>query len=223
MTPRESELATQLKATEDKVAFLMREVAVLKNDLANVCDDRNAFEKGRDEGAAQCAALREALRIQDPRNATECFERMASDFRKETGLMAPGKDVHPARSYGDEDEDRRRKLWRPFVNAWHERFFDAALASTSDAAARWREAVRREALEEKPPCAKHMHSANACQAFADGRYSGLEEAAKEAMHAGHNVDMAPDAYGERVGVTVRCDAPSRIRALSRQEPEEGKP
>lgn len=78
---------------------------------------------------AELERVRGALRLQDPRNATERYEAIARDFNRETGFFAPGKSM-PAAMGGlsEEDENRRQALWRPFVNRWHEQWFDAALA-----------------------------------------------------------------------------------------------
>lgn len=98
-----------------------------RDKLAEEVEFRNRPYVENKRLRAENQRLREALRLQDPRNASECFERIAADFQRKTGLMAPGKDVHPAMNYGQEDDDKRRALWRSFVNEWHERFFDAAL------------------------------------------------------------------------------------------------
>jgi hypothetical protein len=80
--------------------------------------------------------LREALRLLDPRNANELFERIAADFHKKTGLMAPGKSVPPGLGMTTRQEVLRDSKWRPFVNEWHERFFDSlALAPAEDGGA----------------------------------------------------------------------------------------
>jgi hypothetical protein len=106
-----------------------------------------------DHVRAERDALREALRVQDPRNANERYERIAADFEKETGLIAPGKDVHAAMSYSAEDEAKRQQLWRPFVDRWHEQFFDAVLSTPSQAADDLLARVRR---EERERCAAEL-------------------------------------------------------------------
>lgn len=76
--------------------------------------------------------LEAALRFQDPRNATERYDRIADDFVRATGLWPPGRSrplemglqsVH--------DIDRAHQEWRTFVNKWHERWFDRVLSTES--------------------------------------------------------------------------------------------
>jgi chromosome segregation ATPase len=97
-TEERDELKVQLKATEDKAAFLMREVAVLKNDVSNVCDDRNAFEKERDELAAQCSALREALGgiIRSPKTQHGHIVAGVSDLTRAGDALASTRDAAAA-------------------------------------------------------------------------------------------------------------------------------
>jgi len=44
---------------------------------------------------------------------SEYYDLLATEFRRVTGLMAPGKDV-AAGDYGGEDEERQR-LWDAFI------------------------------------------------------------------------------------------------------------
>lgn len=74
------------------------------------------------------ARLREALRLQDPRNATERYELIADAFTAKTGHPAPGRSMPAAMAYLPDDDDARQRLWRTFCNEWHESFFDTALA-----------------------------------------------------------------------------------------------
>lgn len=46
-----------------------------------------------------------------PRNPVADYDRLAEAFRRETGLMAPGKDVPAAMNISDEDEEERRRRW----------------------------------------------------------------------------------------------------------------
>jgi hypothetical protein len=100
--------------------------------MNQACVAASEFRSERDALAARVARLEKALRFQDPRNASERYERIADDFEKETGHPAPGRDMAAARGglSWQEEKDRNEK-WRPFVNAWHERWFDAALAHPS--------------------------------------------------------------------------------------------
>lgn len=78
---------------------------------------------------ARLAGAVEALRLQDPRNAAERYDRIADDFKRETGLWAPGRSIPAAvgLSYSDAEDAERHQRWRAFVNAWHERCFDAVI------------------------------------------------------------------------------------------------
>jgi cell division protein FtsB len=76
---------------------------------------------------AQIAKLREVLRLFAPANATETYDRIAEDFRRETGLVAPGKDVPAAMQYGAKQHDEARRKWQPFVTRWWASQLDAAL------------------------------------------------------------------------------------------------
>lgn len=85
----------------------------------------------RDAAREEVGRLREALRFQDPRNATERYERIADDFYRETHLWPPGRSraaaMGPAYS-SDEEEKNVQRDWRVFVDRWHERFFERALS-----------------------------------------------------------------------------------------------
>lgn len=70
----------------------------------------------------------EALRFQDPRNATERYDRIADDFYRLTGRWPPGRS-RPAAMGADPDGDATGRAWRDFCNDWHERWFDDALAA----------------------------------------------------------------------------------------------
>lgn len=78
---------------------------------------------------ARVKELEEALRIQDPRNASERYDLIADDFYRKTGWWAPGRSIPAAVGlvYSEEEEAIRAKEWRAFCNKWHEDFFDAAL------------------------------------------------------------------------------------------------
>lgn len=83
-----------------------------------------------DHLSAANARLIEALRIQDPRNATARYDMIADAFWKETGLWPPGRSAAPAMGIPESQREEAEKKWRPFVDRWHEDFFDAALSPT---------------------------------------------------------------------------------------------
>lgn len=83
-----------------------------------------------DHLSATNARLIEALRIQDPRNATARYDMIADAFWKETGLWPPGRSAAPAMGIPESQREEAEKNWRPFVNRWHEDFFDRVLSPT---------------------------------------------------------------------------------------------
>lgn len=98
--------------------------------LAEIDDHLQDVKDERDSLRSRVATLEEALRLMDPRNAAERYDRIAEDFYKATGLMAPGKSTPLAMQYSNADHERSQREWRPFVDSWNEKFFDAALAQT---------------------------------------------------------------------------------------------
>jgi hypothetical protein len=78
--------------------------------------------------AARVEELTEALRFQDPRNATARYDEIADAFEKATGLRAPGRS-YPLEMGPDTHPEDAWRAWRGFVNGWHEAWFDAALSS----------------------------------------------------------------------------------------------
>lgn len=92
--------------------------------------DYEQVKRERDEARAACAAKNEALRLQDPRNSTERYERIADAFYDKHHRMAPGQS-RPMEMGSDPDPDETQRLWRAFCNEWHEAFFDAALSPTA--------------------------------------------------------------------------------------------
>lgn len=87
-------------------------------------------------------ALEDALGSPDP---NERFEALAERFYRETGIMAPGKDV-PAASGDDMPYDERRKRWSEWQTARIDGFratlarYRAALGTAEDGASSAREA-----------------------------------------------------------------------------------
>lgn len=53
--------------------------------------------------------------------SSEHFEKVAEEFRRETGMIAPGKSIPLGMNYGDEYDTKRRAAWE----AWHSRKRDA--------------------------------------------------------------------------------------------------
>ena len=52
-------------------------------------------------------------------NITELFDKQAELFRRDTGYIAPGKDISPAEGgYSVQQDCERMSLW----NAWHKGF-----------------------------------------------------------------------------------------------------
>jgi len=47
------------------------------------------------------------------------YDRLAEAFRRETGLMAPGKDI-PAACGGDDDDETRMRRWIDWLKARNE-------------------------------------------------------------------------------------------------------
>lgn len=105
--------------------------AGFEREVERVSEERDKALSALAESQKREAALREALRFQDPRNATERYDRIADDFYRETRMWPPGRS-RPAAMGGDPDGESvaRYQAWRAFVNAWHERWFDAALTTS---------------------------------------------------------------------------------------------
>ena len=59
----------------------------------------------------QIEAAREALRVVSDEDWTASFEKAAEEFRRETGYMAPGKDVPAMMNPSDEYMAARRPAW----------------------------------------------------------------------------------------------------------------
>lgn len=76
---------------------------------------------------ARVTKLEEALRVQDPRNASARYDMIADAFYLSTGLWPPGRSAPPAMGIPEAQREEAQTRWRPFVDAWHEAFFDAAL------------------------------------------------------------------------------------------------
>lgn len=121
-------LANEAKAAADlrEQLRLEREAhEATKATLQERADNQFAALQAEQEKSAR---LEEALRFCDPRNATERYDRIADDFHRETGLWPPGRS-RPAAMGPDPDAERANRTWRTYVDAWHEHWFDAALAS----------------------------------------------------------------------------------------------
>lgn len=103
---------------------------------------RDEYHRSRSDASrdwvprAALEECREALRLVDPRNASELFERIADAFTAKTGHVAPGRSMPAAMAYLPDDDDRRHNLWRQFCNEWHEEFFSAALARADEVLAK---------------------------------------------------------------------------------------
>lgn len=148
-----AELRAQLAAvTEERDSALANMF-----DQMNQCEQHRAqaftmtlrMQGNRDAAVAKLdaseragAAMREALRFQDPRNATARYDRIADEFYSSTGLWPPGRS-RAAEMGVDHREEEAHREWRKFVDKWHEDWFDAALAPNAG-----RSFVPRAAVEE---------------------------------------------------------------------------
>lgn len=90
--------------------------------------------------------VEEATRLNDPRNASERYDRIAEDFHRATGLFAPGKSVPLAMHYSERDRFMAEEKWRPFVNAWHERQADEVAAALREHRAEYEAMCKENAL-----------------------------------------------------------------------------
>ncbi len=65
-------------------------------------------------------SLFELVRILDPQNSAERYDLIAEAFWRKHHVMAPGKSVpHAMGAYSKDDEERRHKLWGPFIDEWY--------------------------------------------------------------------------------------------------------
>jgi hypothetical protein len=136
-------LRTERDDARDEVTRLTRTVDRKDEQMAELQDHAQKVERERDElrvadarldaAIAQrdrrIADLEAALRFQDPRNASARYDRIADDFHRETGLWPPGRDAPAAMGLPESLREEAQAKWRPFVDAWHERWFDAALSA----------------------------------------------------------------------------------------------
>ena len=49
----------------------------------------------------------------------EKFDRMAEEFRQDTGFIAPGKDVPPDKDYSIDQNLERAHLYRVWIKGYH--------------------------------------------------------------------------------------------------------
>ncbi len=71
-------------------------------------------------------------RVQDPRNAAETYDLIANAFERQyPNRTAPGRS-RPLALGSDEDPDATQRVWRAFVNAWHETHFDWLYAAAKE-------------------------------------------------------------------------------------------
>lgn len=66
------------------------------------------------------ASPRENAESMSETNFTAAFERLAEDFYRETGFIAPGKSV-PLEMAATQHDDERRAAWRKWLNAREQR------------------------------------------------------------------------------------------------------
>ena len=99
--------------------------------LGILIDEARRARASEEALAERVKRLEGALRFQDPRNASERYDRIADDFFRETGRWPPGRSM-PAAMGGDPfDPMETQQMWRKFCNEWHEKFFDDALSTPS--------------------------------------------------------------------------------------------
>lgn len=150
-------LAKDLRDARARIVALEAECALargLSRDVTTALENRNAdlerkehecdalaecvahWTAERNALAAHCERLGEALESvrknwrRPDEGRTEYFERMAEDFYRATGFMAPGKS-QPL-EMGDHDEVERQRAWAAFFNAPFVAM-EAALAATPPA------------------------------------------------------------------------------------------
>lgn len=100
-------------------------------EAEGLAEDPSSAAIPRRKAEAALGKAVEFIRLQDPRNAAERYDRIADAFEAKHHLLAPGRS-RPPEIGADPSPDVTGLMWRAFCNEWHEREFDEALAAAKD-------------------------------------------------------------------------------------------